>query len=70
MGMQDGRALLAKAMKELMMRWSETKSQWNDSMSANFEKNRLEPMEQDLRGAAIGMDHMSQVINKARRDCQ
>ena len=38
MGVQDGRALLGKSLKELMARWSDTKSQWNDIMSRNFEK--------------------------------
>jgi hypothetical protein len=70
MGLQDDRATLGKAMKALMMCWAETKSQWNDIMSHNFEKNRLEPLEVDLRSAASAMDHMAQIVNQARRDCQ
>jgi hypothetical protein len=70
MGVQDGRATLTKAMKDLLSRWSDTKAQWNDVMSKNFEKNRLEPMEADLRSANAAMDQMSQILNQARRDCQ
>jgi hypothetical protein len=69
MGVQDGRALIGKAMKELMFRWGETHAQWNDATSFNFEKNRLEPMEADLRSAASAMDQMSQLLAQIRRDC-
>ncbi len=70
MSVQDGRGQLGKAMKMLMAHWSDTKSQWNDVMSHNFEKNRLEPMEADMRSAAAAMDHMAQILNQVRRDCQ
>jgi hypothetical protein len=69
MGVQDGRAGIGKAWKDLMMRWMECKGQWKDVMSVNFEKNRLEPMEADLRSAGSAMDTMSQIISQVRRDC-
>lgn len=70
MGMQDGRALLGKAMKDLLARWAEARSQWQDSMAVNFEKGRLQPLEMDLRSATQAMDGMAQILNQARRDCQ
>jgi hypothetical protein len=70
MGVADGRALLGKAMKDLLMRWADAKSQWNDSTSDNFEKNRLQPLETDLRSATTAMDQMAQILNQVRRDCQ
>lgn len=70
MGVQDGRALLGKSFKELLNRWGDTKSQWNDMMSRNFEKNRLQPLEMDLRSATSAMDSMAQLLSQVRRDCQ
>jgi hypothetical protein len=70
MGVQDGRALLGKSLKELMARWSDTKSQWNDIMSRNFEKNRLQALEMDMRSATQAMDSMAQLLSQIRRDCQ
>jgi hypothetical protein len=70
MGMQDGRSLLAKAFKELLFRWADTKSQWNDSMSQGFERTRLQQWESDLKSATAAMDHMAQILSQARRDCQ
>ena len=68
MGVQDGRAQINKAFKEIMLRWMETKGQWNDVMSHNFEKDRHFPMEMDLRAAANGMDEMAQLLQQIRRD--
>jgi hypothetical protein len=68
MGVQDGRAQINKAYKELMIRWLETRSQWDDVMSRNFEKDRLHPMEIDMRSAANGMDQMAQLLQQIRRD--
>ena len=70
MGVQDGKSLLGKALKELLARWSDTKTDWNDVMSRNFEKNRLIPLELDLRNASGAMDHMAQTLAQIRRDCQ
>jgi hypothetical protein len=39
-------------------------------MSHSFEKNRLEPLEQDMRSATQAMDAMAQLLNQIRRDCQ
>jgi hypothetical protein len=69
MSMQDSRALLGKAIQELMFRWSETQSQWTDVMSEHFQAERLLPLEADLRTAAQAMDQMGQILNKVRRDC-
>jgi hypothetical protein len=69
MSVQDSRANLAKAMKELLFRWGETQTQWTDAMSENFEKNRLMPLEADLHTASQAMDQMAQVLSKVRRDC-
>jgi hypothetical protein len=70
MGMHEGRARLNKSMKELMMRWNETKSQWNDSNARGFESRFLAPLEQDAKAAVGAMDHMAQVIQRIRGDCE
>ncbi len=69
MGVYEGRGQLAKAMKELMARWAETREDWDDSVSKAFEKRFLIPLEMDLRHATGGMDHMAQVIAAVKRDC-
>ena len=70
MGVYEARGSLAKAMKDLMLRWSETKSDWNDAASARFEKEFLVTLEQDLRTAVASMDHMAVLLQQARHDCE
>jgi len=70
MGMHEGRARLNKSVKELMARWNETKSQWNDGTSRAFEVKYLTPLEQDAKTAVGAMDHMAQVLQKMRSDCE
>ncbi|HEX4123261.1 MAG TPA: hypothetical protein VHY37_00935 [Tepidisphaeraceae bacterium] len=69
MGVYEGRGQLGKSIKLLLRRWEEAKSDWDDSVSKNFEKTYLLPMELDLRNAVGAMDHMAQVLAQVRRDC-
>jgi hypothetical protein len=70
MGMTDGRARLSKAMKELMLRWSETRMQWDDAAAKAFEDRFLTPLEMDSRQATGAMDVMGQMLSQLRRDCE
>lgn len=70
MGVHEGSGTLSKALKELLRRWGDAKANWSDANSEDFEKTYLAPLERDLRSATNAMDHMSQVLAQARRDCQ
>lgn len=70
MGVYEGRGQLSKAMKNLLLRWVETKSNWDDAASKHFEEKFLTPLELDLKNAASAMDHMAGVLSNVRRDCQ
>jgi hypothetical protein len=68
--MHEGRAQTAKAMKDLAMRWGDTKLQWNDAASKAFEARFLTNMELDFRQALGAMDTMSQILMQIRRDVE
>ena len=70
MGVHESRGNLAKAMKELMQRWAETKQGWNDARSAEFEDRYLRELESDLRTAGSAMEQMGVLLNQVRRDCE
>ena len=70
MGVYEGRGQLAKAIKELMRQWAETKGQWEDAQSRAFEEKHLAPLESDLRTAASAMDHIGVLLGQMKRDCQ
>ena len=69
MGVYEGRGRLAKAMKDLQLRWHEAQQEWNDPVSQAFEKDHLIPFEMDIRSAITAMDHMAQVLSQAKADC-
>ena len=69
MGVHEGRGQLSKGMRDLMTRWYETKSSWDDTMSRTFEKNYLFALEMDLRNAVGAMDHMAVLLSQIRIDC-
>ena len=70
MGMHEARGTLAKSFKELMNRWMETRVQWDDAQSQQFEQTYLLNLESDLKVAASAMDQMSILITQAKRDCE
>lgn len=70
MGVHEGRGTLARAMKDLLTRWAETRAQWNDENAKRFEQERLLNFEHDLRAAVGAMDAMSVLLQQIRRDCE
>jgi hypothetical protein len=69
MGVYEARGQLAKLIKELGDKWSDTKLDWDDVVSHNFESKFLTPLEVDLRNATGAMDHMAQLLAQIKRDC-
>jgi len=70
MGVYESRGQLAKLMKELGNKWGDTRMDWDDVVSQNFENKFLVPLESDLRNATGAMDHMALLLSQIRRDCQ
>jgi hypothetical protein len=70
MGVHEAQGQLGKGIKDLLARWADTKMDWDDANSRDFEKNFLAPLEQDLKGAIGAMDVMGQLLHQARRDCE
>jgi hypothetical protein len=69
MGVHEGRGQLNRAIKDLMMRWTETKTSWSDSQASKFEQQYLITLEQDLRACFSAMDQMAVRISQAKHDC-
>ena len=69
MGVYEGRGQLSRSMKDLMARWLECKSSWDDAQSSRFEEQYLHTLEQDMRSALSAMDQMAILISQAKHDC-
>ena len=51
MGVYEGRGGLTKATRELLLRWQDTKSNWQDAVADQFDKKYLEMLEKDVKTA-------------------
>lgn len=67
--MTAGQARLQHAMKTLQEHWDATRETWEDQVARDFEKNHLFPVQQMVTNALRGMQTISEVMAKARRDC-
>ena len=70
MGVYEGRGQLARAVKDLMIRWGETKLSWKDAVSQEFEEKVLASLERDVRTATSAMDTAAQILSQVRQDCR
>jgi hypothetical protein len=70
MGVHEARGTLAKAHKELMLRWADVRANWDDAQSRQFEETYLRNLESDLRVAAAAMDQVGQMLHQVKRDCE
>lgn len=70
MSVYASRGQISKAMKNLQMRWQETRGDWDDPVSRAFEKDFLEPLEMDVKNAMGAMDQINGLLQQARKECE
>ena len=70
MGVHEARGNLAKAFKELMLRWQDARAQWDDAQAEHFEETVLRNLDSDLRTAHSAMESMGALLHQVRRDCE
>jgi len=62
--------LIATATKELWLRWSETKSCWQDAKSGEFERKYLLELQSSVDRAVTVFDSLDKLASKVRSDCE
>ncbi len=70
MSLHSAQAKLSRGLKDLRTHWSRARQDWNDPMSARFERDTLVPLEKRIRTAIGAMSQMNDVLNRVRRDCE
>ncbi len=70
MSINVGRTLLTSAHKELNVHWREVREHWSDIKASEFEQEYLAPLEPAVRAALTAMERISDVMDKARRECE
>jgi len=65
----DSRAKLVQAGKKLMLEWCQVKEAWRDENCRQFEKKYILPLDSSIRAAALAMERMGAMLDKAEHDC-
>lgn len=65
-----GRDQLQEAGEALERRWHETREHWNDANSRNIEENHLEPLHRELIKMLSAIQHTTDILKQAARDCE
>ncbi len=69
MSINVAKANLMDAVKQLKTRWRAISDSWDDGARRQFEKDFIDPLEAKIRTAVKGLDHVSELQEKVRREC-
>ena len=70
MSTQGSSGNLSGALKELAVRWQETKAHWHDVKSQEFERTYLEKLPNDVARAMSVIEEIGALLKKVRHDCE
>lgn len=70
MNLHDHKTKLRYSAQKLQLHWEQTKAQWNDAVSRDFEREHLEPLDNPLSSALRAIEALSEVLNRATQDCR
>ena len=60
---------LNTALKDLRVLWQQTRAEWNDPVSQEFEERYWDQLENQVVAALRAMDRLAPILAKAQRDC-
>jgi hypothetical protein len=70
MSTRESATNLVQALKELTLRWQETKAHWHDVKSQQFERDYLEPLPDHVQRTMGVMQEIDALLKKIRTDCE
>jgi hypothetical protein len=69
MSLTGGKNRLIASLKELQLRWSQVRGEWDDDVRKRFEEEYLVPREREVQAAVAAIERMAETVARARRDC-
>ncbi|MFN4242466.1 MAG: hypothetical protein ACK4PI_04430 [Tepidisphaerales bacterium] len=69
MAVQDAMAVLARALKDLELRWAEARGQWTDEVAQQFEAKYLQMWQREIRTVSGQLDAMAAYLTQVKREC-
>jgi len=56
--------------RELSQAWTETKNNWRDAKSEEFERLYIAELSANVNRAVMVLDQLEELLKKARSDCE
>ena len=69
MSLSVAKANLMDALKTLRLRMERASQSWDDDTRRQFEEDIIAPLDSQILAAAKGLDHVTELIAAAKRDC-
>ena len=69
MSVNDGRAKLIRAARDLLAAWDRAKEDWHDENCRQFEKKYIDMLRAELHKTQQAMDHIDALFLRLRKDC-
>ena len=63
-------ANLTQAMKELSLKWQQTRADWRDTKAVEFDDRYLEVLPQHVARATAAIEEIETLLNQVRHDCE
>jgi len=70
MSAKESGANLVQALKEMNLKWGETKAHWHDVKSQQFEREYLEDLPDHVQRTMNVMQQIDVLLKKVRSDCE
>lgn len=70
MAVEDAMQAMARAIKDLSMKWQEARGVWKDARGAEFEAKYIDIWERDFRTTIGQVENMAAYLGQVRRDCE
>ena len=70
MSLKASKSKLARATKDLGLRWDETSSSWRDQKARAFEAEFISPLPDSISSAVAIIDELDVVLRKIKKHCE
>lgn len=70
MSTRESGANLVQALKELSLRWDETKAHWQDIKSQQFQRDYLEELPDHVQRTIGVMQEIDVLLKRIKNDCE
>ena len=70
MSLDTGRYQLYSTYKTLKERWDDSAEHWQDSVREEFAEKYYEPLDLHVRGTLSAIDRLTQVMVRAKQECE